>query len=718
MAAAYVLKDADWVRQAFLVASRHLTDDNARQRTFSTVSYKYTDTTPGGNLAINPPPQFTRTADIPVKGVFAGSSSGMGNITDGGSMGRYYSEAIDDNAQLIYIRLGVPRFNSLTTFFTGFYDSGASQLARTGRVGGAFYRLGQAIGFVISIIHWKIIAIHLTGLAYRFATGSPSSKFYYLKPTMPVYWTAVTTIVNQLSVNRGIVPRLGGKDQERFAGGYEFDDNGLKQLHNLLPDIFSRGGGIDVYALANRAQRLARKRYKEMKTQLDMVERLNLAEAAREIMTKPLADDTKTSYNDYIEKWLKNDQSKPTADPPSPAVNSSTGTLAEGQAAAAGNTNAGEIRNPATGYAVESIPDTDPDSKTGFWEFFTAELDDGSAFATFRVNSTGSVSESFSNSVTESELAQQINNASSSARSTTFDFAGGNIVGGVIGDVLGGVFGAVKNVIAGAADGLGISGLAALAGTAFVDIPKHWQSSSASLPRSTYTINLVSPYGNPISQMLNLDIPLAMLLAAALPLATGKQSYTSPFILELYDRGRCQTRLGMIDSLSITRGTSNLGFNNDGHALAIDVSFSIVDMSSVLTMPIRQNFNGIFNKAAVGVATVAGAAGLQVSSDSFGPSDGKIALALAGAFGAAIGTGMFDDDTVFTDYMNVLAGMNLQDQIYTWRKFKLNATRAMKTWESFNSPANWAGMLGDIPPARLWSGLHKGIGTGTISGNN
>lgn len=53
-------------------------------------------------------------------------------------MGRKYSEAIDDNGQLIHMRFGLPQFNSLMTFFTGFYDSGASILSRTGRSPGFF----------------------------------------------------------------------------------------------------------------------------------------------------------------------------------------------------------------------------------------------------------------------------------------------------------------------------------------------------------------------------------------------------------------------------------------------------------------------------------------------------------------------------------------------------------------------------------------------------
>ena len=56
-------KDASWVRQSFLVTADQLQAVDLQNRTFTTASLKFTDTTLGGNFAINPPPQFTRTAD-------------------------------------------------------------------------------------------------------------------------------------------------------------------------------------------------------------------------------------------------------------------------------------------------------------------------------------------------------------------------------------------------------------------------------------------------------------------------------------------------------------------------------------------------------------------------------------------------------------------------------------------------------------------------------
>ena len=284
MVSPYLLKDASWIRQSFAVPSASLTAADVSRRTFTSASLKFTDTTLGGNFAINPPPQFTRTADLRPASNRLANSLGMG---------RYYSEAIDDNSQIIYMRFGVPEFNSLTTFFTGFYNTGAGQLARTGRATGVFYALGRAVGFVVSVMNWLPLAVHLLGVGLRFFLGKPSSKFYYLKPTMPLYWNAVQTIVNQIAVNRGIVPRLGGSSPGDSAnattpGSTVTDNNGntvpldnnygsfwgdadRQYFYNNSPDIFTSGGTVNVWAMATRAMRLQHKQYKLIEQYLSLI---------------------------------------------------------------------------------------------------------------------------------------------------------------------------------------------------------------------------------------------------------------------------------------------------------------------------------------------------------------------------------------------------------------------------------------------------------------
>lgn len=670
-------RDQHWVRQAFLVTGDKLALTDQQNRVFSTASRKFTDTTPGGNQCINPLPQFTRYADVRASSRFAGNAGAR----DGSKgMGVYYSEAIDDNAQIIHMRFGVPQFNSMTTFFTGFYNTGAGQLARTGRATSAFYLVGRAAGFIVPLMSWKLLAVHLLGVGARFLMQKPSSKFYYLKPAMPLYWNAVTTMVNHLAVNRGIIPRVGDADQKKLNGDPAGTAEGIAQLHELLPDVFKKNGGIDVYAMANRAQRLERKHRANQERALanappngytpEQVSKIMQSVESQVLTDTPpsLAGDNATNYGDsYLGRWFAADQSRP----PNATDTSSTSAV------------------------TEAVLDSSTDHES-FFNFLKAELDDGGAFASFRVNSTGPQTDTFGNTVGESELSSKINGMSSSARNTKFNFASGNVVGGALGAVLGGVIGAAQDFASGVADSLSISGLAALGGSAFVDIPKHWQSSMAQMPHATYTVELRSPYGNPISQLLNLDIPLAMLLAGALPLSTGKQSYTSPFLVEYYDQGRCQTRLGMIDSMTITRGQGNLGYNNNGNALAIDVTFSIVDMTSILHMPITEGFNTI------GLGIVAGATAAGTATG--GPAVG----AAIGAGAAAAVAGSFDEDTMFSDYMAVLAGMGVRDQIYSWRKLMLNLTRAGANWDSFTDPSRFASFAADTMPGRLVSAFFKG----------
>jgi hypothetical protein len=226
---------------------------------------------------------------------------------------------------------------------------------------------------------------------------------------------------------------------------------------------------------------------------------------------------------------------------------------------------------------------------------------------------------------------------------------------------------------------------------------------------------------------------VAMLLAGALPLATGAQSYTAPFICELYDRGRAQIRLGVIDSLQITRGTSNLSFDDNGNAMAIDVTFTVLDLSNLVYLPITQGLTstassflgelgmagGAVTGAVQGVVNdVSGTAtqnGGIVANTVTGSANGAV---VGGAVGAPLDAisnavtslnGLFDGDTPFADYMAVLGGLGLADQIYSMRRFKLNLTMQMAQWRSWYSPSHYASMMGDMLPAKLIKTFFQGV---------
>ena len=626
--------DNTWAKVAFLVPGIDLTDGfDSTNRFWSSASAKFTDTSLGGNIGINSKPQFTRYADTRVSGRLAGRSKvTIGNTSGNLGMGRYYSEAIDDPSQTIYLRFGVPEFNSITNFISKAFDANMTSIARTGRGPSAFYRLGQVAGGIGGVIAFPAISILLlTARVVGSFFTRPTSKYYTLKPTMTNYWSTVNQLVNTLAINAGILPKVLRTDQGQNIGKpYILDNDYLTQVSELLPSTFRGGNFFDMYSIANRSQRLANQLFEEE------YEKLNVGSA--------------TDFSGWVEKNLTGDGTtvRYISDKSgNPTLSARLNKLAE----------LGQYKSENGKISAEKDPRIGKDGKQtphiqGFFDEFKQDLDsefrDGSQFAVFKVKFTGSMSESFGNSSGESDISQKLNSASSSARQARFSFAEGNIS-----DTVGSVLSSVTDLAAGALNGLtvGFSDFFLnMAGSGYVDIPKYWQSSNATLPKASYSIKLISPYNNPISIMQNIQIPLAMLLAGSLPISTGKQSYTSPFLCQLYDRGRAQVKLGIIESLSITRGTSNLAYDTTGKALAIDVSFSVMDLSSVMHMPV---------------------------------STGEL-------FGVDM---TMDEDNILMDYLSVLAGQGLYSQIYPMAKAKLNVAKKVVNVQKLTSPAYWSSMF-------------------------
>lgn len=654
------VNNSEWVRQSFMITHgvgiESVPDSDEvklRTRFFTTAGFKFTDTTLGGNLVINPHPQFTRSADIRVPSMYSGSKG----------MGRVYSEYIDDNKRFITMNFGVPQFNSLSTFFQTFYDSQASSLARTGRSTNLPYVLGRIAGFIIAISSLPLMLFSVGGALFKWAMQKPSSKFYYLKPTMAVYWNTVTGIANDLAVKTGLVNLAMGEAYPSGLDGRDVLSEGeMRELNMLLGpemlDSFDAGtgsaNGINIYAVATRAQRQARRAYKSVKQFYGTNQAENYdASTASTIdqikgVVKGAVDSARApsvSFENYITSWLGAGGEATTSPTPNDTTNKSSDFNAD----------------PFS----ESLLKT-KGKETTWQEFLEAELDDGAQYVSFRVENSGSVNESFTSQVGESELANKMNSMSGQARSARNDLAQGNISDGVIGTAVGTLLQGAQSVLSGIADSVGLGGLAILGGTAFVDIPKNWQSSATRMPSMNYTIKLRSPYGNRYSRFVSLYVPLAMLLAAALPLSTGRHSYTSPFICSLFDRGRAQTRLGIIESLSITRGTTNLPFNQIGEPLGIDVTFSVIDLSTVLHMPISQGFG--FKEVLY----------------------------------------MFDDESMYQDYIAVLGALSLHEQIYTGERFKLALTKMLKNRDSFFSVPHATNYLGDTWMGRVASIFYEG----------
>src|SRR5690606_1101556 len=136
------------------------------------------------------------------------------------------------------------------------------------------------------------------------------------------------------------------------------------------------------------------------------------------------------------------------------------------------------------------------------------------------------LSESFSNQASESSLQSEINGISSKAREARFNVADGNVSGpiGLVVDI-------VKSLAAGILDSVQLQGFMALAGNAFTDIQRVYQSSSADMNRTTFTIPLRTWAADDWVRITNLFYPLCAIVALGLPRATGPASYDGPFLL-------------------------------------------------------------------------------------------------------------------------------------------------------------------------------------------
>lgn len=650
------VKDVRWLRHAFL---RPINEDqlefgaNSRRRYATSAVYKFTNASLGGNWAFNSPPQFTRYADIRSPGKGRSESEWVRG------MGRYYSEAIDDTQQIVHMSFGVPEYSSWMSFFTNFYDRNAALLANTGRSSDLFYNAGLAGGYIVSLPLQPFI-LGATGLSnvMSFITKSRPSKWYYFKPTMHSYWSAVNTMANELAINMGLIPRVFSESQTSLqeGNGGQISKEQMAQMHEMFPELWREDGGIDVMVLARRTQMMsdkAQEAAQKIKKNQESLEELadSIVDYSREKI--PEGTPNFSSGKDLFLEYVK--------------------------------TKGGEDKG---GFFSESFSEWS--ELTDMYSFVRASQRDGSQFASFRVQYNGSVSESFSNSTRESDVAQTLNTKVQQGRNASFNLMGGSITEG-IDSVLNGI----QSVVAGALDSVKLGGLATLTGTAFVDVPKLWDGSTANLPRAEYTIPLPNPYGNPISRYTNLILPICMVMAGALPLSAGRSAYTSPFICQIYHQGRVQIQLGMIDSVTITRGTGNVGWSADHNMLGAEMTISVVDMSSIMHVPIKGGFSS---------GNWIGTAARAVTTGAAEAAGGDGAAAVAGAL---TNSAVWDEQSTFSDYMSVLSSLSLENNYYVGRRLNLNMTQALRQFKTWRTPSNFASMILDGQPARTLSGLSQ-----------
>ena len=225
----------------------------------------------------------------------------------------------------------------------------------------------------------------------------------------------------------------------------------------------------------------------------------------------------------------------------------------------------------------------------------------------FYVDGLNSISESFSNSTTESSLASSINGFSDQANELRFLLGNKSVVSQLAQtatDLTEGITGALQNVnnvlTGGMLSDLASTGASKIISGAKISFPKIWQDSSFSRSYS-FDIKLRSPDNDTLSILLNIMAPLMHLLPMVLPRGYSKDNdapdpntYESPFLCKAYCKGMFNIDMGIITDMTVSKG-AECQWNDDGLPTQIDISISIEDLYSHMFMTKLASENKTFS---------------------------------------------------------------------------------------------------------------------------
>lgn len=450
-------------------------------------------------------------------------------------MGRCYSEIYDSKQQILYLTMGIAKYRNLQTYLTNATRKAMSELNEEGSIS-VWSHLGD---FLMSGLK---LAIELPWLPIIWTSRMISSikdyrvtEYFMFRDTMPLYYRYVNTLLCHIAVGMG----LWGSDGNGSNDGPSYGEN-VPEILREGPDIFK--------IMCKRSRRLGASTFSFESTD-DM-----LKQTANQRGYKAVASDGTPNSDAHASDAMSKDKEKVTGVQP------------------------GFFSNLWSGL------------KTGALE--------GANFVGFRVEKNDQATDSFSNSTQDSVLQQRLNGEVQKSRDANLNEANGEglLANALkIGKKISNAKAALDKLLGGDINST-IAYLAA--GNGYFDLPKQW-GGSAGISRSlSFTMKLrAKTGGDNVSIFQSIMVPLAMLMAAALPRATGDATYTSPFLVRAFCKGMYSIPAGIITSLSINRGASEFGWTLNRLPTVVDVNFTIEDLSPMIFLGLTGSGLNIFQQA-------------------------------------------------------------------------------------------------------------------------
>lgn len=505
--------------------------------------------------------------------------------------------------------------------------------------------------------------------------------------------------------------------------------NNISYLHSLFPDAINEDGTVDILKVSTRGVRKFRYFMKKVKDLDDSfgIRNLQQKDKAIEGILDGLIKDSGfvnansgfasgSSARDYLMKEMKtvgasrglDEISAPEASsaytsadvgqniiPQSEALRGSTAnssanvmTDLRAKLGAAneqsfgvnnnnGNTDSGGAAtqqtpdlNGTVPNSIQSAPDLDESSWLGqVGELLMDGFYGGLDGVTFRYEGTSSTSDSFGNQTGSSALASTFNSTVSAVQDFKFNMGGGQTGIGFIDSFVN----SAKDAVAGLAAGSVIGNVPlALLGNSKVDIAEYWTDSTTNLHSENFSFYFEAPYAHPYSIATNVFLPLSLLLPFVVPFSTGGATYSSPFLVKCFARGKSIIRTGIVQNCSIEFGIGPLGWTTDMKPRNCRVSLQIADLDKIMAVPITRVTN---------------------------PLD---VLNIAAQSSRYLG-----DLGKYNDWVNRVAGVDYLDTVLRYNDLNKRMTRFTNDVEQMFKPATIAGVVndsivGDI--ARIFTG--------------